>query len=100
MCMVSSRVLLFRRTTLSANCRQVGTRGPKRMFRQPVSSTNLASVGYDPILRTLEVEFRNGHIYQYESVPPSVVRDLLRAPSIGRFLNQNIKRRYPFRRVQ
>jgi KTSC domain len=33
------------------------------MERQPVSSSNLKSVGYDPRSRTLEIEFHNGGVY-------------------------------------
>ena len=39
------------------------------MKRVPVSSSNLASVGYDPELRVLEVEFHNHTVYQYRNVP-------------------------------
>ncbi len=39
------------------------------MNRVPVSSSNLAAVGYDPAGKVLEIEFLNGSIYQYFNVP-------------------------------
>jgi hypothetical protein len=45
----------------------------------PVSSSNLASVGYDPNTQTLEVEFLHGGIYQYSDVPSSVHSGLMTA---------------------
>ena len=42
------------------------------MERQSVSSSNLASVGYDPNSETLEIEFKGGTIYRYFNVPSFV----------------------------
>ena len=64
------------------------------MDRQPVTSSNLASVGYDPTAETLEVEFKNGLIYQYYNVPQIMSDQLMQAPSIGTFFNTNIKNVY------
>jgi hypothetical protein len=69
------------------------------MERLPVSSSNLASVGYDEVGQVLEVEFRNGGVYQYVGVPASTYDQFMAADSLGRFLARNIKPRYPFRRV-
>ena len=69
------------------------------MERLPVSSSNLASVGYDEVGQVLEVEFRHGGIYQYSGVSAEVFSELLAAASLGGFLAKNIKPRYPFRRV-
>ena len=64
------------------------------MDRQAVSSSNLASVGYDPGSETLEVEFINGRIYQYYNVPQFMHERLMEAGSIGNFLNTQIKGAY------
>lgn len=70
------------------------------MKRKPVSSSNLASVGYDSTSQTLEVEFLNGKIYQYSGVPLSVYSSLTAASSHGSYLNQHVKRaNYPYRKV-
>jgi hypothetical protein len=61
------------------------------MERQPVSSSNLTSVGYDGGSEILEVEFKNGNIYQYYNVPQVMFDALLQAPSVGSFFNANIR---------
>jgi hypothetical protein len=69
------------------------------MKRTPIDSSSLASIGYEPRTRTLEVEFRGGRVYRYLSVPPKVVRSLLEADSAGRYLNLEIKGNYPSEKV-
>ena len=65
-----------------------------RIKRIPVESTALARVGYSKKLSALEIEFRNGAIYRYLEVEPTVYDDLLNAPSKARFYDQNIRHRY------
>jgi len=62
------------------------------MERIPVSSTNVASIGYDSNSMTLEVEFLNGSIYEYYNVPEGLFNDFLIASSKGTFLDQFIKK--------
>lgn len=69
------------------------------MNRAPVESTNVASVGYDPSTMTLEVEFRNGSLYEYFDVPEREFQQLVSASSIGTYLNQNIKPFYRYARI-
>jgi hypothetical protein len=69
------------------------------MERQTVSSSNLASVGYDPQSQTLEVEFSIGTIYQYFNVTQEIHDQLMAAPSKGQFLNTYIKNGHPYSRV-
>ncbi len=70
------------------------------MKRISVSSSSLASVGYDSISKTLEVEFLNGSIYQYSGVPSSNYSGLIAASSHGSYLDQHIKKAsYPYRKV-
>ncbi len=66
------------------------------MNRTPVSSSNVASVGYDQNTMTLEVEFMKGSVYQYFDVPESEYSNLIGAESVGRYLNQNIKGNYRY----
>jgi hypothetical protein len=70
------------------------------MRRKPVVSTSLASVGYQPATRILEVEFRKGRIYQYHEVGPDIVEQLMNAESKGRFMNAFIRQAYRFTRVR
>lgn len=69
------------------------------MQRRPVSSSNLSSVGYDPATRTLEIEFRNGRIYQYLAVPSAVYAGLMASGSKGLFFADHIRGRYRFRQL-
>ena len=62
--------------------------------RQPVNSTALAAVGYSRSLRALEIEFRNGAIYRYLEVAPSVYLDLMRSASKARYYDEHIRRKY------
>lgn len=66
------------------------------MDRQSVSSSSLASIGYNPNSETLEVEFvRNGKIYEYYNVPQFMYERLMEAPSHGAFFNAEIRDAYP-----
>jgi hypothetical protein len=69
------------------------------MMREPVASTNILSLGYDPASETLEVEFSSGSIYQYYNVGPALYDQLMIASSKGQFLNAYIKNAHPFSRV-
>jgi len=69
------------------------------MERQPVSSSNLASVGYDPNSEILEIEFRDGGVYQYYSVPQFVYDRLMTAGSLGQFFNSQVKGLYHYSRI-
>jgi hypothetical protein len=69
------------------------------MERTQVSSTNLASVGYDSDSSVLEVEFNGGGIYQYYDVPAGVFDELMGAGSLGSYLHHNIKSVYSCSKV-
>lgn len=68
--------------------------------RQPVVSTNVASIGYSRHLRALEIEFTRGAIYRFLEVPRAVYAGLMASNSKGRFINKNIRGRYRFLRVR
>ena len=69
------------------------------MNRTPVSSSNVTSVGYDPNTLTLEVEFKDGTVYQYFDVPETVYQELMRASSVGQFMHTNIRNNYRYVKV-
>jgi len=73
--------------------------GESSLKRQQVDSENLSSLGYDAETQVLEIEFRNGRVYQYEGVPQRLVNELLQAPSKGQFFNSRIKGRYSYHRI-
>jgi hypothetical protein len=62
------------------------------MNRVPVSSSNLASVGYAAESKTLEIEFQNGSIYQYFNVPKNIYSGLMSAASHGSYFDAYIKK--------
>jgi hypothetical protein len=62
------------------------------MDRKYVSSSNIASIGYDSIAQVLEVEFLNGAVYQYYDVPEELYEGLMAANSHGKYLNEFIKK--------
>ena len=70
------------------------------MRRSHVDSSNLQSVGYDPINQILEVEFRSGDIYVYYGVPEVVYRELMAAQSHGRFFSAQIRLNYRYEKVR
>jgi hypothetical protein len=70
------------------------------MQRVFVESTTLGSAGHDAQSTILELQFRNGAVYQYFRVPPRIYCDLLRADSKGGYFNQNIRGKYPYQRIQ
>jgi KTSC domain len=57
-------------------------------------SSAITAVGYSKRLHALEIEFRNGAIYRYLNVPPSVHGALIAAPSKARFYDENIRGKY------
>lgn len=72
------------------------------MNRQSVSSSNIASIGYDEASGTLEIQFNNGTTYQYFDVPERLAREFIDSPpggSHGKYLNDNIKGNYRYSRV-
>jgi hypothetical protein len=69
------------------------------MYRQPVISSNLASVGYDASSMTLEIGFNNGSVYQYYNVPSTVYQELMTAASHGSYLAHNVKGIYAYKRI-
>lgn len=69
------------------------------MTRKPVTSSSIASFGYDEKAHALEVEFKDGSVYQYAKVSPTVYRDLLEAPSPGGYFHKNIRGQYATQKV-
>ncbi|QNH64233.1 KTSC domain-containing protein [Hymenobacter sediminicola] len=61
------------------------------MPRTRVQSNNIASIGYDEKAEILEVEFRNGSVYQYYGVPKRIYVGLMNASSHGAYLAQYVK---------
>ena len=70
------------------------------MFRIPVPSNELRSVGYDPGAGILEIEFALGGIIQYLDVPEKVYVGLLNTKSFGQYFIRHIKYAYHIKSIQ
>jgi len=67
----------------------------------PVTSDNLAEIGYDESQQVLRIIFTNGStIYEYIDVPREKFEGLLHADSHGKYFHANIKKVYGFRKVE
>jgi hypothetical protein len=64
-----------------------------------VDSTTLVTVGYDHAQELLQLKFCSGLAYEYFHVPAAVYRSLRDASSKGRYFNQVIRGRFPYRRI-
>jgi len=69
------------------------------MERESVSSSNLASVGYDEENEILEIEFNHGGIYQYFNVPINEYKALMSADSHGSYFYHNIRGGYEYTKL-
>ena len=70
------------------------------MPREPVTSSTIAAIGYDPKHQWLEVELKTGRLYLYREVPAHIHQAFMAALSKGSFYNQWIRDDYPFARVR
>lgn len=66
---------------------------------QPVSSSNVSSVGYDGETGTLYVAFKNGGTYRYMKVPEEIYEGLVKAESVGGYLAKNVKGTYTYQKA-
>ena len=69
------------------------------MEREPVDSSNIATIGYDVDSQTLEIEFLSGGVYQYFDVPEQIYEDIMSADSAGKYLNTNVKGVYRYSKI-
>jgi hypothetical protein len=58
----------------------------------PVTSSNLAAVGYDYETSTLRIQFLKSGTYDYHGVPSEVYEGLIGAASKGSYFDQFIKK--------
>jgi hypothetical protein len=69
------------------------------MQRAAIKSSLLASVGYDPATKVLEVQFSRGSIYQYSGVEPEQFSEMMNAKSIGSHFLKVIKPNFSCKRM-
>ena len=69
------------------------------MQRQRVNSSRVHSIGYDEKQQLLEIEFSDGHVYQYKGVSPEVHRRFMAGPNPASFYEDRIAEDYSGNRV-
>lgn len=69
------------------------------MHREQVSSSNIKSIGYESNSKTLEIEFKDGGIYQYFNVASDIYKKLISVISIGSFFHKYIKDNYRWKKI-
>ena len=75
------------------------------MERSPVESSNIQSIGYDPVTGVMEVEFGRdiypgdpyNRLYHYFGVPSEVHKALMDAPSHGKYLYKNVAYEFTYK---
>lgn len=66
----------------------------------PVSSSNVAELGYDQDNQVVYVRFLDNRLYVYKGVSQFEYDGLLNAPSIGSYLHRNFKNVYAYERIE
>jgi len=69
------------------------------MDRTPVTSSNIAEVGYDESSNTLEIQFNDQSVYQYIDVPKTVFESLVSAASVGQYFHANIRGQFRYSKI-
>ena len=69
------------------------------MDRKPLKSSKLRAAGYDERLRTMEIEFVNGDVYEYKAVSPELYRQLMASPSPNSFFEDKIEESFSGKRI-
>jgi hypothetical protein len=70
------------------------------MERKEVESSLIKSIGYEPVTKTLEVEFRSkGSVYEYYHIPAAVWEGLCKADSIGVYFGHMVRGKYEFKKL-
>lgn len=61
---------------------------------QPVKSSAISHIGYDPAAKQMTIRFRNGGEHVYYDVPQEEHEALVGARSIGRHYAERVRNRY------
>ena len=64
----------------------------------PIESKMIAQIGYDEETQVLGIQFANGAIYEYDSIPLEQHEALLNSTSVGKHFNTHIKPQHTGRR--
>jgi hypothetical protein len=61
---------------------------------EPVDSSNISAIGYNPDTAVLTIQFKKGGLYEYYDVPSHEHDALMGADSKGSYASQNVYKRY------
>jgi hypothetical protein len=64
------------------------------MLVEQVASSHIKAVAWDRDERTLYIQFHTGDTYVWDGVPRRVFKEMVEAPSKGRFLHEVIRTEY------
>ena len=64
------------------------------MDHEPVDSSMIDAVGYDPETRQMAVQFKGGKTYTYHDVDQSAHEAFVASDSIGKHFHQNVASAY------
>jgi hypothetical protein len=62
-------------------------------------SAVIAAYHYDNVMKTLEIRYHSGKVYQYLNVPEKVFEEMRTTMVKGIWFNRHIKNKYPFKEV-
>ena len=68
--------------------------GPYKIPLEPVTSSNIAALGYDAEKQILAVQFASGEVYHHAEVSPEAASALATAESIGRHYGKHIRGKF------
>lgn len=66
------------------------------MKLEPVTSSNIAAIGYDHATKTLGVQFKSGGLYHYHGVQPHEHAAFMSADSHGKHFGKHISGKFKF----
>ena len=72
---------------------------PSTIDMSSVSSSDIASIGYDATDQVLQITFNDGQTYQYSGVPQSDFDGLMAADSKGSYAHSNIFPAYSYEKI-
>jgi len=70
------------------------------MQRIPVESSDIVAIGYDAKDRILEIEFKEGRVYQYYDVESPIYDRFMKADSYGSYFYAFVNGHYRYKRIE
>jgi hypothetical protein len=71
-----------------------------KLIEVTIQSSNLSSAKFNTETEDLVVSFNNGAIYEYNKVPWEKFTKFRLAESQGKFFNENIARKYTYKKLK